>query len=77
MWYAYRVLHRIKPTILATFAIAIALSATACTSLTRPEEITISAEPIASRAQNEPAAAAPGGMPTPMRPAPAAAAQGG
>jgi hypothetical protein len=69
------VLHRIKPTVLAAFALALALSATACSSLTRPEEITISAEPLPSRAQNEPAAP-PGIVPPPMR-AGAAAAQGG
>jgi hypothetical protein len=53
---------------------ALALGATACNSLSRPEEITISAEPIARR--NPPPAPA-GQAPAPAAmPAPAAA-QGG
>jgi hypothetical protein len=53
---------------------ALALSATACNSLSRPEEITISAEPIARRTPPPaPAAQAPA---APAVPAPAAA-QGG
>jgi hypothetical protein len=55
---------------------ALALSLSACSALTQPEEITISAEPIA--AAPAPAAAAPQGPGT-LRPTarPAAAAKGG
>lgn len=52
------------------------LSAVAgCTALTRPEEITIAAEPIP--AQNAPAADAPAPAPMPARAAPAAGKSGG
>ncbi|MRG96093.1 hypothetical protein [Polyangium spumosum] len=48
---------------MTTFAVVIlSLSATACSSLTRPDEITIKAEPVAAAAP-PPAPAAPAGQP--------------
>lgn len=76
MWYALDVNSRITSTALLAAAVGLALSLTACSSLTKPEEITIAAEPLPSRGAN---AAPQGAAPTlqlPTLPTPPAAAPG-
>ncbi|HZF56690.1 MAG TPA: hypothetical protein VE093_49080 [Polyangiaceae bacterium] len=66
-------LHRMKHFALFASALALALSSMACSSLTRPEEISIAAEPLPGRTQP-----AQGAAPAaPAMPAAAPAAQGG
>jgi hypothetical protein len=60
---------KLRPLYLAPALVALGLSQAACSSLSRPEEITISAEP-ARAAKKE----APPPPPQPAAPAPAAAA---
>jgi hypothetical protein len=72
MCYASPVLHRIKTIAFFASALALALSSAACSSLTRPEEITIAAEPL----PRSPTAPAAGAVAAPAAPA-AAPAQGG
>jgi len=54
-------------------ALALALSSMACSSLTRPDEISIAAEPL----PRTPTAPAAGAVAAPAAPAAAAPAQGG
>lgn len=64
-------INRIPRTALFATAVGLALSVTACSSLTKPEEITIAAEPLPSRAT---APAPQGANPAQQLPAPAAPA---
>lgn len=74
MWYNAHVFNRIPRTALLATVVGLALSVTACSSLTKPEEITIAAEPLPSRAT---APAPQGANPAQQFPAPAPAAPAG
>src|SRR5262245_22008061 len=79
-WYRARVLFRLRASAAWALALAAALPTLGCSSLTRPDDITITAEPIAQAAApaaparpEVPQKVAPGGA----RPAPMASQGGG